>query len=298
MTDGMTPASPAAPPAAPPPAAPPAAPPASPAAAPPAVSNDPAWYRSFGLDDTANAFIAGKGFTNIADLVKSGMEADRLVRDRNIMAAPDPDPTKRRDWDGFERLGWTQKREDYRIESPKAPEGFDYNTDAEKQFLDAAHAARIPTWQAQELLNAMADYGFKAQDKAISEAALENKRLNEALDKEWGKDAPVMRERARAAAAYMGVGADDAAQLEKAIGAPGLVKFFAKLGAMLGEDTIKGGAAGGAARTLGVDSARAEMDRLKADRVFAKSLIDPSDPAHARNLARWNELIALANRKD
>jgi hypothetical protein len=256
-----------------------------------APSSEP-WYAPLGLDDQARQFIAGKGFQNISDLVKSGMEADRMVRDRNIMTAPDADPAKRKDWDGYERLGWNKDRGQYAVEAPKVPEGKNYDTAAEKAFLDAAHGARIAPWQAKEMLDAMAAFGFKAQDDAEAKGALDMRQLDEALKKEWGADYATHKARAESAARYMGIGVDDASQLEKVLGAPGLVKHFAKLGAMLGEDTLKGGAAGGAARGgLTADGAAAEMSRLSGDKEFQRALKDPSHPQHAQNVARWNALI-------
>lgn len=278
------------------------------ASAPPAGTGAPAagasggggssepWYGSFGLDDGARAFIAGKGFSNIADLVKSGMEADRLVRERNVMHVPDADPVKRKEWDGFEKLGWVRDRDQYAVDRPKAPDNLSYDEGMEKAFLDAAHGARVPTWAAKEMLDAVANYGFQAQQNALSNAALESQKLNETLDREWGADAPAQRERARAAATFLGVGAEDLSQLEKVVGAPALVKMFAKLGGMLGEDTLKGGASGGAARSgMSADGARAEMQRLRADPEFIRSLQDVRHPLHEANQARYNELIDRAH---
>lgn len=259
-------------------------------------SSEP-WYAPFGLDDDARAFLAGKGFSNMADQVKSAMSADRLVRERNVMHVPDADPVKRKEWDGFEKLGWVRDRDQYAVDRPKAPDdSLSYDEGMEKAFLDAAHGARVPTWAAKEILDAVAGYGFKAQQDALANAALESQKLNETLDREWGANAPAQRERARAAATYLGVGAEDASQLEKIVGAPALVKMFAKLGEMLGEDTLKGGASGGAARSgMSPDGARAEMQRLQADKDFIRALQDVRHPQHKANTARYNELIDRAN---
>lgn len=256
------------------------------------------WYAPLGLDDGARQFIAGKGFTSAAEWAKSHMEADRLVRERNVLPAPDADPAKRGEWPGWEALGWSKDRAKYTVEPVKVPEGKHYSGEMEKAFLDAAHEARVPASAAKAILDKVANFGFAAQDAQVASGAKALADVKDALKKEWGNDYGVNEERARAAAKHLGLGAEDASQLEKIVGAPGLLKLFAKIGAMLGEDTLKGGAAGGGSGGGGLtpDGAAAEMNRLAADKEWTRSMRDITHPQHKQNKDRWNDLIALKNR--
>jgi hypothetical protein len=285
---------------APSPAPDPAPAPAPSPAPSPSPSSDP-WYHSAGLDDDSRKFIAAKGLDGLGSVVKTAMDFERIARERNVLPAPDADPAKRLEWEGWKSLGWAENRADYKVDPIKVPEGKSYSTDLEKVFFDAAHEARIPAAQAKAVLDKVAEFGFRGQDELISQKSLELQQFEAALLKEHGPNLPAVKEKATAAARYMGatLSPEVSSALEQAVGGgPQLISFFAKLGDMLGEDTIKGGAAGGGGGTgLTPDGAAAEMDRLIGDKEFERALKNPAHPQHAANNARWNELITLRNRK-
>lgn len=257
------------------------------------------WYGGLGLDDAGKQFVAGKGFTSPAELIRSHMEADRLVRDRNVLPAPDADPAKRADWAGWKSLGWEPDRGKYSVEPVKVPDGRNYDSAMEKAFLDAAHEARIPASAAKMVLDKVAEFGFSAQQQHEARSASELQQADQALRARWGRDYDTNRERARSAAQYLGVGAEDVSELEKIVGAPRVADLFAKIGGMLGEDTLKGGSPGGGARGGGgmtPEGAAAERARLAADTEFMRSMRDPRHPQHTQSNARWNQLIDLENK--
>lgn len=258
------------------------------------------WYGSLGLDEPSRQFIAGKGFGGLGDMVRSHMEADTLARARNVIVAPDADPAKRGEWAGWQTLGWEPDRGKYTVDPIKPPEGRHYDSAMEKAFLDAAHKARVPAPMAKAILDEVAAYGFSAQEQNEARGASELQQAKEALQARWGRDYAVNEQRARQAAQYLGVGAEDVSELEKVVGAPRLADLFAKIGGLLGEDTLKGGSAGGGQRGGGgltPDGAAAERGRLGADKEFVKSLRDPQHPQHKESTARWNQLIDIENRR-
>lgn len=263
----------------------------------PAPSPGGDWYTPFNLADDQREFIAAKRFDGVGDLVKNAMDFERLARERNVIPAPDADPAKLFDWEGWEKLGYVKDRAAYKVDPVKPPDGKSYDADLEKVFLDAAHAARVPVAQAKAIRDAMAVAGFKMQDDALNAGALALQETEAALKREWGSDYAVNKERARQAAHFLGLGAEDASALEKITAAPGLAKMFARIGALLGEDTIKGGAAGGdGGRGLTPDGAAAEMKRLEVDQSFMEALRDPMHPRHAEVTARREELVKLKYR--
>lgn len=254
-----------------------------------AGGGDQPFYHAFGLDDDSRAFIAGKDFKTPADLVKSAMSADKLARERNVI--PAPDLAKLGEWDGFEKLGWTKDLAAYKIESPKVPEGVPYDKGMEAAFIKAMHEQRVPPTQAKGMLDFMVGLLAKETEAKTAQGARQLADLQTALRTEWGGNYDANNDMAQRAARALGLGLEDASQLEKITGAPGLMKLFQKVGALMGEDVLKGGSArGGGAMTP--DQAQAEQNRLEADPEFINSLRDPRHPQHKDNKARREQLIA------
>lgn len=251
---------------------------------------DQPFYHAFGLDDDSRAFIAGKDFKTPADLVKSAMSADKLARERNVI--PAPDLAKLNEWDGFEKLGWTKDPAAYKIESPKVPDGVPYDKGMEAAFIKAMHEQRVPPTQAKGMLDFMVGLLAKETEAKTAKGARELADLQTALRTEWGANYDANNDMAQRAARFLGIGLEDASQLEKITGSPGLLKMFQKMGALMGEDVLKGGSArsGGG---MTPDQAQAEQNRLEADPEFLNSLRDPRHPQHKDNKARREQLIAL-----
>ena len=252
------------------------------------------WYEPLGFDEGQRAFIAGKGYQSAGDLVKSAMDFERIARERNVIPKPDADPAKRLEWEGWKELGWNPDRAQYKVDPVTVPDGKSYDAKIEQAFLDAAHSARVPASQAKAILDAVAKYGFDAQEAERARGAQSLQETEGALKTEWGANFEANKAAAVQAAKFMGIGAEDASALEKITGAPGLLKFFAKLGGMLAEDTLKGGGGGaGGGGGMTPDGARAERQRLASDPQWIKALSDPSHPNHKATAARNRELIEL-----
>ncbi|WP_026783146.1 hypothetical protein [Pleomorphomonas koreensis] len=275
-------------------------PPASnPSAADPApMDNAPAadpWYSKIeGLDPDTAKWISDKKFNNINTALKSGMHADHVARDRNVLSRPAAD--KLAEWDGWKDLGWTEDRKAYGVTAPEdVKKGFgEYNDAFEQAFADAAHKARVPVPQAQAVLSDMLGYIKGTYEQAGVQGAKATADLNAALDKEWGADAARNRELSQRAARALGVPVDDMAALEKLTGSPGLVKLFHRIGTMMGEDKLVDPKAAGAG-ALTAAGAKAELQRLNADAGHVKALGDATHPSHqAAKEARQRLLEIIA----
>jgi hypothetical protein len=248
-----------------------------------------------GLDDAGRDFLTGKGFKSPADLVKSAMLADKLVRDRNAWAAPDPKALDA--WDGWQKLGWDPDAGKYSLGEAKLPEKFKaepglVDRAVEAAFVKLAHDAKIPPHQAAALRDGLLALQAAELDKREAAGAAASQQLERALKTEWGQDYAAKTDLAQRAARALGLDLDQAGALEKFTGAPGLVKMFARIGESLSEDTLKGGGSGrGAAMTP--DQAATEKRRLEADPEFLRSLTDVRHPQHRDNAARRLQLQTI-----
>jgi hypothetical protein len=123
-------------------------------------------------------------------------------------------------------------------------------------------------------------------------------KAREALDKqlrgEWGDKYDAKVELAKRFAVAFGINADDAAELEKIIGAPRLLKFFAAAGEKLGEGNLV--TADGLGGTAGMTpaAALAEMRRLEGDAEWVKIFRDARHEQNADYKARYERLAAIA----
>jgi hypothetical protein len=283
------------PPANTPPANPPADagdPPAAPPANPPAEGGDP-WYASLqGLDADTTKWISDKKFADVATALKSGMHADHVARDRNVLQRPAEG--KLGEWDGWKDLGWTEDRKAYAVSAPEdIRKGFpEYNDAFEQAFVDAAHKARVPAAQAKSILGDVLGYIKGTYEQIGADGAKAAADLSATLDQEWGADAAKNRELAQRAARSLGVPIDDSSALEKVMGSAGLVKLFHKIGSMMGEDRLRDPGAP-ASGTLSAAGAKAELQRLNADAGHVVALGDATHPAHQAAKAARQRLLEL-----
>ena len=248
------------------------------------------FYESWGLDNTLTDFVTGKGFKTPAELAKSAALADKLVRERNVVNAPDPKNLS--EWDGWEKVGWTKEIKDYKVADAKVPDGLkEYNKGMEAKFLEAAHANKIPAFQAGAMRDAMLNMMAAEVKAREAEGATRQAELTKALQTEWGADFKVKSDLATRAAKALGLDLDTAGKLEQFTGAPGLLKLFAKFGESMSEDQLKGGSARNSGGVT-PEGAASELRRLEADPEFIKSLQDVRHPLHKDNSARRLQLIA------
>lgn len=253
-----------------------------------AGGGDKPFYADYGLDAAHTDFVIGKGFKTPGDLVKSAMLSDRLVRERNVVAAPDM--AKLDAWEGWEKLGWHPEFGQYKVAEAKIPQGLEYNKTMEGTLLKAMHEARVPPHQAGAVRDALIGMLKSEVDARTASGAAELEGLRNGLKAKWGADYDARTDLAGRAARALNVDLATSAELEKFMGAPRLLEHFAAIGEKLGEDVLRGGSAR-AAPSMTPDAAAAEQRKLTADSEFMKSLADPRHPLHKDNSQRWQRLI-------
>ena len=252
-----------------------------------AGGGDKPFYSDWGLDDTHRDFVVGKGFKSPADLAKSAALADKLVRDRNVV--PAPDMAKIGEWEGWEKLGWSKDLGHYKLPDAKVPDGLQYDKAMEGRLVEAMHAAKLPPHQAAAVRDGLIGILKAETDARDARGRAESEGLQTALKQEWGAEFQAKSDVAARAARALGLDLSTSAQLEKFTGAPGMLKLFAKIGETMGEDVLRGGSAR-AESAMSSDAASAEQRRLAADPDFMRSLNDSRHPTHKDNAARWLKL--------
>lgn len=274
---------------------PPAAPPGSAAGtpAPPAAPGGAAapWYGS-GLDKDAVSYIEGKKFDGVGPLVKSAMTFEKLARDKNVMLKPDP--AKLQEWDGYAELGWTPDAAKYQIEKPKPGNGQVLHEGLFTEFSKWAHELKVPPWQASALFNKIFSYGNEEIQRAETTAAGRIAEVEGTLRKEWGGDYEAKKTLASRAMRTIGIGEEDSNQLETVMKAPGLVRIFARLGEMLGEQQLApaGGGIGLGARSP--SAITSEIKKLEQDNIAIMK--DQRHPLYSDITARRQKLIEELDR--
>jgi hypothetical protein len=251
------------------------------------------WYKPLGLDPEADKdvveFLGAKNFPDVKVALRSHIEADRVARSRNVFEKPEKG--KEAEWKGWSDLGWVEDPSKYVFQNKaKVPEGFKYDQAMEDELRTAAHEARVPLAAAEKLRDKMVELQMKALDGARAKGAKSAADLQAELDANWGADKDHNVALAQRAMKAVGVNVDDAAELEKIVGAPRLVEMFHTLAGKLGEQNLPGDA-GDAALPASVEGLRAELNRLHGDRDFMTAFNDERHPQHADRVAQRQAII-------
>ncbi|NUU41382.1 hypothetical protein HP556_09675 [Tardiphaga robiniae] len=206
---------------------------------------------------------------------------------------PKPDPKNVKGWEGFTELGWNPDREKYAITKPQVGEGESFDEAAFSEFVTAAHAAKVPAFQAEALFNAMHEMERKQHKDAATRGAAAKRDLDNKLRQDWGADYNTNIELAKRAFASFGGEDFKPEEVAAAIGSPRTAKLFANIGKLIGEDKLPGagGGGGGGFQTETVAGLSAELNRLNSDPEFRKARDNPQHPRHKDVIAQRETLM-------
>lgn len=206
--------------------------------------------------------------------------------------------------DFFNKLGRPEKPDDYKLERPQLPEGQKWDDDLEKWFKEKAHSAGLSQKMADKLFREYTQFSTERLSKLESaekqQKETEESRIQQgisALQKEWGDQWTAKVDGANLAVKHLG--GDELAKFlnESGVGnEPVMIKFFAKLGETLSEDSFRGGSTFRAA-SAGFKSpseALSEIGHLKTQESFMKTLMNKNEVGHAEAAARWKALHEAA----
>jgi len=251
----------------------------------------PPWHGI--TDPDAAAYVANKGWTNPAEVVKSYQGAEKLIgRDPNtLLVMPRAD-----DPAGFRavmaKLGLPETADKYEFDTPA---GVTPDAGYVAFAKGAFHKIGLTAAQAKDLTREHNAYvgGVLAEQENTYNLAVDTDK--KALLAEWKGGHERMMNAAQTAAKTLGFEQPTIDAMEKSIGYAKTMKFFAELGKKMGEDGFVTG--GDKGRAFGVSltpaEAKADWETLKSDPVVAKALFDTTHPGHANAVAKQKALFAL-----
>lgn len=255
-------------------------------------TGDP-WYQSHvaTLDKDTLAWLDGKKFADPVAALKSGAQADKIARDRNVISKPDP--AKLGEWDGWTALGYEPDAAKYKggIKAPELSKGVAMDPAIVDAFASITHGLKLPASIAQPLLDGVGKFFGERLQGIEANGAKATADLQVALDKEWGNDRAVNEEIAKRAARTLGIGADDLKELEGLVKSPRLMKLMHKLGTTALEGKLVTDDTGGGAAGMTPARAEAELRRLQGDAAWMKVFGDPGHPQQADYAAQRQALL-------
>lgn len=242
------------------------------------------WLAS--LTPELKTVVEAKGYKTPADVVQAYAHAQKAIGADKILAPKDGvwDPS------ALEKLGVPKELTEYQkaLKRPEMPEGVKYDEQFEAAALPVLQAMGIPPGAAQKLLDLYAG-NIAAQHTAASkasEAAFAEGQA--ALKTEWG--GAYDQKVTFASRAVLHIGGQELVDYMNTTGRgndPMIVKAFAKVGEMLGEDTLKLGKSDGMRLTPAEALAEANKimrseDYSSADPTIRKLAVDKAQALFAQ----------------
>jgi hypothetical protein len=240
-----------------------------PAPAPAAANGgQPADWTS-GLPEQTRMFVQNKGFKDPTQVVESYQNLEKLMgapKDRLLKLPEKFDSPEMNEI--YDKLGRPKDPTGYTF---KIPEGQKANTEftgwAQSQF----HKLGLTKAQGEQLAQAWNEYAVGDVQKQTEQYQSTLKSEDTALKKEWGAAYDQNIKACQKAAKEFGLNEENISKLEQALGYSATLKFMAKIGAKVGEDSfVTGDNGSGFQGALTPDRALAEIAELKKDAEFVR----------------------------
>lgn len=195
------------------------------------------WMKSLPEELREDATL--KSIQDLPSMAKMLVSGQKMVGADKIIV-PGKESTDE-DWGKiFNKLGRPEKSDGYALAKPEIPEDMPWEDKDVLAFQDVAHKAGLLPKQTKDLFdwyNGIATEAFVGTQKATQEAY---DGAVTSLKKEWGGAYDQKIEQAHAAVRAF-AGEDDIKALDEGLGNdPRMIKLFAKIGAAVSEDKLKG----------------------------------------------------------
>lgn len=240
----------------------------------------------------AAAYVENKGWKTPADVVKSYQGAEKLIGRDPSTLIPLPradDPAGARAV--LAKLGLPESPDKYDFPKPTSGE---VDATYEKWARDTFHKIGLTGDMAKQLTAAHNEFITNALAQREKDYTQRVEADKSALLAEWRGGHERMMNLAQTAAKSLGFSSEMVDAIEQAVGYAGTMKFFAQLGAKLGEDTFV--SPDGKPRFNGAltpAEAKAEWDKMRLDPNTLAALKDVMHPAHKQVKEKQNELFKV-----
>ena len=234
-----------------------------------------------------HALLKAKNYKSPADVIVAYANAQKALSGDKIPLPKDGVW----DADARKKLGIPDKAEDYAtaIKKPELPEGMKWDEGFEKAALPVAHQLGLTPKQLEGLMTfygAHQAQAFKDAQAGLVTAAEETASI---LRDEFGPQFEARLTQAKRVVQQLG--GPEVVEALNRTGAgndPHMVKLFAKIGAMMGEDQLKSGASGQFG--MGTEEAKAEIRKLQNHPAY----MDKYHPEHGDIITKLGELHKTA----
>jgi hypothetical protein len=145
-------------------------------------------------------------------------------------------------------FGVPEAPDKYELKKPEMPKGVEWDKALEEQARAVAHEHAVPPAALQALTEVFAGRMGQVFQDAEAALAADNDRMMADLRKDWGETAPQRVELAKQAAQAVGTKAGLSPEgiasvcmaMKDGVGDAGIMRLFATIGEMMGEDSLQG----------------------------------------------------------
>jgi hypothetical protein len=263
------------------------------AAAAAAAGAKPAWHGVPETDAAGLDYIKNKGWTGPQDVIKSYQGAEKFIgKDPSTLLqlprADDPAGLL----SVLDKLGRPATADKYDFGKP--PEGLTVDEKFQTFARSTFHEIGLLPGQAKTLnekYNAFIVDQMKASDAEYTASVAADKK---ALETEWRNGTERQMNIAKGAAKTLGFTPEMIDGIERTVGYGGTWKFFAALGAKMGEPGfVTGDGKPKFDGQMTPAEASAEWDRVKNDPIAMKALSDKTHPDNAKWQKKQTDLFAI-----
>jgi len=212
-------------------------------------------------------------FSDLTSFAKSYLSTKEMVGKKGVIVPGEKASDE--EWARFHKEIGMPDADKYSIASPK---DIQVNDALLSKFKETAMKAGLLPRQAQGVYDWYISQGLEIQKQQEADFQLEAKRELEGLQKEWGNGYD--RQVGLAKMAVKELGGTELSQYLEETGLGNdsvIIKFMAKVGALMGEDKLRGDGAGRMGNKTPNELQRG-IDKLMEDPAYA----DTSHPAHKR----------------
>lgn len=202
-------------------------------------ASDDHWARQHDFTDEQIGKIQNKGWEGPASMFESydKLEAMRGVSEDRLLKLPEVD-----DADGlkavYQKLGTPEAVEGYKVEFP---EGTEIDTGMHDRFKEASLGANLTAEQHNAVVQFQVAEASAQAEAHETAAEQQNAADMVELKNKWGSKTEERLDYGRRAAEKMGFSEEDITAMQSVVGGVKVADHFAKLGDMLGEDSIAQG---------------------------------------------------------
>jgi hypothetical protein len=218
------------------------------------------WYGGFPED--VRGFVENKGWKDPSDAITGYINLEKFLgadKAGRGLVLPKDDAAADEWGQVYDKVGRPKSADEYKLPVPDGDTG-----EFAKMAAGKFHELGLTSKQAEALANWYNEQSMAMASSQMNQAGINAEQQMEALKQEWGKEYDSNIEAGRRAARQFGVGEEMLTKMEDALGTGEMLKFFAKIGKGMGEDSFVSGDGAGKFG-MSPEAARVRISQLKAD---------------------------------